>query len=511
MRTISKMTKKALSVLLAAAMVIGTLSVSKMAYAEEEPELSKMLVLNAMEHPTAYASTGDAPAAIDGNPDSRWESAFNDAEWIYVDLGEFYNVVKVDLSWETAASQVYEIQVSDDAETWTTVKTITDGAQGEFREIVFNPVSARYVKINCLKRATGWGNSLWEINIYHAADRDFFEGRNLAFHADAFASSIENAGNAAASAVDGNLNTKWGSVWENITEEQKNNQWFMVDLGRDFLLDNVYLIWQGNAAYGKAYEVQISVDGTTWETVFTEMEGDGGTDTVTLDQLRARYVKMQGIERGTTYGYSLNEFEVYGSLYEAPEEEEPEEPFYSDVEEDTWYYPYIKEATELGLVSGYEDNTFKPEETMNRAMIVTVLHRIFDYPVVEYTDRFTDVAADEYYTTAVMWAAQNRIVNGYSDNTFGPNKTATREQLAVMLMNFAKNLGLDVSGRVYLGAYVDGDQISAYARPAMGWALANGIMSGNAKKVLTPTNNVTRAEATKMILNFYKLLKAQGE
>lgn len=370
-----------------------------------------------------------------------------------MDLGEFCKVVKVDLSWETAASQVYEIQVSDDAQTWTTVKTITDGAQGENREIVFNPVSARYVKVNCLKRATDWGNSLWEINIYHAADRDYFDGRNLAFRADASASSIENAGNAAASAVDGKMDTKWGSVWENITEEQKNNQWFMVDLGRDFLLDNVYLIWQSTAAYGKAYE---------------EPEEEEPVDPVDpVDPVKMKFV---------------------------------------DVPEDSWYYSYVEKAYEAGLMSGVSETEFAPQSRLSRGELMELLYQAAGRPETDSVAAFTDVQAEDAYFDAINWAVENNVAHGNAaGDKFSAQQSVTREQMIVFLFRYAAELGMDVSSQADLSGFKDAENISTYAETAMKWAVAEGILSGNSSKALKPKTAVSRAEAAKILVDFFHL------
>ncbi|MFE1442675.1 discoidin domain-containing protein [Streptomyces sp. NPDC058739] len=119
----------------------------------------------------------------------------------------------------------------------------------------------------------------------------------------ATASSTEGASFAASAAVDGNLTgTRWASQWN-------DNQWFQVDLGQSAAVSRIVLTWE--AAYGKAYDIQLSDNGTDWRTVRSVTAGDGGTDDLTVSGT-GRYVRLQGITRGTGYGYSLWEFQVYG-------------------------------------------------------------------------------------------------------------------------------------------------------------------------------------------------------
>ena len=128
---------------------------------------------------------------------------------------------------------------------------------------------------------------------------------NLAQGAAAYAtaSSVENAGLPASYAIDGNASTRWSSAWS-------DPQWITVDLGAVYLVNHVVLNWE--AAYGKAYRIEVSTDGVTWNQKFSETNGNGGIDDIVFATTDARYVRMSGTARGTSYGYSLYEFEVYG-------------------------------------------------------------------------------------------------------------------------------------------------------------------------------------------------------
>jgi trimeric autotransporter adhesin len=130
-------------------------------------------------------------------------------------------------------------------------------------------------------------------------------GTNLALNKPATASSIENAGTTAAMAVDGNTGTRWSSAFS-------DPQWLSVDLGATAAITRVRLVWE--AAYGKTYQIQVSTDNVSWTTIKTQSAGTGGTEDWTGLVGSGRYVRMYGTARGTGYGYSLWEFEVYGTI-----------------------------------------------------------------------------------------------------------------------------------------------------------------------------------------------------
>ncbi len=187
-------------------------------------------------------------------------------------------------------------------------------------------------------------------------------------------------------------------------------------------------------------------------------------------------------------------------------EDEKEFPF-TDVKESAWYYEFVKEVYERGLMTGFDSTTFAPKETMTRAMVATVLYRMAGSPETTYEKLFPDVPAGKYYSFATTWAVQNGVVSGYGDGKFKPGTNVTREQLATMLYNYANMLGMDTSDRADLTVYKDGTQISGYAKNPMRWAVANGILSGTATGELKAKSDATRAEVAKMLLNFYKLLE----
>ncbi|WP_344616501.1 discoidin domain-containing protein, partial [Dactylosporangium salmoneum] len=156
--------------------------------------------------------------------------------------------------------------------------------------------------INGTARGTAYGYSLFEFEVYGGTTPPQPTG-NLALSRPVTASSVENAGTPASAAVDGSLTTRWSSAFS-------DPQWIQVDLGQPTSISRVKLTWE--AAYGKNYTIQTSPDGTNWTTVRTITNGDGGVDDNTALAATGRYVRINGTARGTAYGYSLFEFEVYG-------------------------------------------------------------------------------------------------------------------------------------------------------------------------------------------------------
>ncbi len=224
---------------------------------------------------------------------TRWSSQYSDPQWIMVDLEANYDISQVRLLWEVTYAKSYEVQFSNNASDWCSLFQ-TDAGDGGVDEINFSrPINARYVRIYCEQRATQYGYSLWEIEIY---------GKNLAQDKYTYASSQENDKFRAEFATDGYFTSRWNSDFS-------DPQWICVDLGAIKNIHRVVLHWE--AAYAKSYRVQVSTDATHWADAFSTSAGDGGVDNITFGPIDARYVRIYGTERGTPYDYSLWEFEVF--------------------------------------------------------------------------------------------------------------------------------------------------------------------------------------------------------
>lgn len=333
--------------------------------------------------PNAITPAADA---VDGNPNTRWESEFKDPQYIQVDLGSTQTINRVVLNWEAAYGKAYTIQVSTNGTTWSTPFSTTTG-DGGIDDITFAPVSARYVKMEGTQRALPYGYSLWEFEVYgsggtlltppqltadstqntvgqamevtftdNAAWRSALSGVKVdgtavsaanytltagkltlntalfpaaktyaitvsaAGYTDAALQQVVTASNPvnlalnksviaspnpfqpANLAVDGDPGTRWESAFT-------DPQFIQVDLGSAQTISRIVLNWE--VAYGKAYTIEVSANGTSWSPVFTTTTGDGASDDITFTPVSARYVKLTGTERGTPYGYSLWDLAIY--------------------------------------------------------------------------------------------------------------------------------------------------------------------------------------------------------
>ena len=179
---------------------------------------------------------------------------------------------------------------------------------------------------------------------------------------------------------------------------------------------------------------------------------------------------------------------------------------FADVAETDWYYDAVDYAYQNELMNGTSATTFAPNGTMTRAMLVTILHRQAGEPVVNYAMPFADVAAGDWYTEAVRWAAAEGIVTGTGGTTFEPDAPITREQFATILYRYAQQSGADVSvgEDTNILSYTDALEISEYAIPAMQWACGAGVVQGSGGS-LNPQDSATRAEAATMLMRYLQL------
>ena len=181
-----------------------------------------------------------------------------------------------------------------------------------------------------------------------------------------------------------------------------------------------------------------------------------------------------------------------------PDEPSVKLPFI-DVNANDWFYGDVEYVYTKGIMSGTGATIFDPNSQLTRGMIVTILYRMEKEPAVSGASKFTDVDIAQWYGKAVVWAADNGIVTGYSDTAFGPNDPVTREQLAAILYRYAVYRGMTaVTLEENLGGFADADQISSYAIPAMNWAVGKGLINGSGS-TLAPKAQATRAQVAAII------------
>ena len=298
--------------------------------------------------------------------------------------------------------------------------------------------------------------------------------------------------------------------------------------------------YTGTVSAGNGYDVVIGEDGTitvykepeytgkySYE-IFTKVgengtisvdryatEGDDVTITVSpdeaylLDELTVtaggKEVEVKDNGDGTyTFKMPSADAKIVVTFAEDPDwEPEPEEPAmpFTDVNDNDWFYDVVLYAYDNGLMTGVSATEFAPNQTTTRGMIVSMLARLEGVTSAEDAG-FADVAANDWYATAVNWAASVGVVNGYEDNTFRPNAPITREQMAAILYNYADYKGYDVSARADLSDYADAADVSSWAEDVLAWANAEGLINGMTATTIDPQGATTRAQTAAMFERF---------
>ena len=247
------------------------------------------------------------------------------------------------------------------------------------------------------------------------------------------------------------------------------------------------------AKFSNSAEVEV----TGYEVSNPDMSKAGKqTITVTYEGKTATYeITVSATSGGGSSGGGSSSGTVVG-----PDEPEVKTPF-TDIN-GHWAEEVIGKIYSKGIMSGVSATEFAPNTTLTRGMVVTILYRLEGEPEVTAQNQFTDVAEDQYYSKATVWAAENGIVKGMGEGIFAPNAQITREQLAAIMCRYAESKGVDVSKKTNLTAYTDAGQVSAWAVESMEWAVANNIISGKGAGILDAQGTATRAECAQIIYNF---------
>jgi hypothetical protein len=283
-----------------------------LAFTSAGPANAAVTLLSQGKPATASSSENgaatDAALAVVGNAGTRWASAFADPQWLQVDLGSTQTISQITLNWEAAFASAFTIQTSTNGTSWTNITPVTAGKLGVQTLAVAG--SGRYVRMNGTARATAYGYSLWEFQVFGGTtDEPGTCGTtNVAQGKTATATSAENAANAAGMAVDGNAGTRWSSTFS-------DPQSLTVDLGSAQAICKIGLNWE--AAFASAFTIQTSTDGTNFTNITPVTAGKLGVQTLDVSG-NGRYVRMNGTARATAYGYSLWEFQVYAGSGTTP-------------------------------------------------------------------------------------------------------------------------------------------------------------------------------------------------
>ena len=180
---------------------------------------------------------------------------------------------------------------------------------------------------------------------------------------------------------------------------------------------------------------------------------------------------------------------------------------YTDLDPDAWYHDGVHYVLDSGIMNGVGNGKFEPSAATSRAMIVTMLWRMEGEPAVNYAMTFGDAESGVWYTEAIRWAASEGIVNGYSDTQFAPNDAVTREQMAAILYRYAQYKGVDVtktSGS--LAEFTDAASISDWAQEAMSWSVGAGLVSGMGDGTVSPKTDTTRAQVATLLMRYHEFV-----
>lgn len=176
----------------------------------------------------------------------------------------------------------------------------------------------------------------------------------------------------------------------------------------------------------------------------------------------------------------------------------------TDVPEGAWFHTFVDYVLEHGLMSGTSATTFSPDNTVTRAMVVQTLYAMDGKPATGASAPFTDVSSGQYYAAAVAWAHSHGVVSGYDDGTFRPNTPITRQQLVTILYAYAVYRNADTSPRASMDGFADAGQVENYAAVPTQWALASGLIQGRSTDTGTricPNDTAMRSELAVMLKN----------
>jgi len=253
------------------------------------------------------------------------------------------------------------------------------------------------------------------------------------------------------------------------------------------------LTFDGRTSLESGFDYLYLYDGTGKEVgKYTGTELAGKTVLINGDTVR---IKLVSDAAGNEWGFKVTS--VMADI-------KPVE--FSDVKEGSWQSAPAQYVYQRGIMTGKGTDAsgnviFAPNDNLTRSEFAQILYSAEGKPKLSYTQRFNDVVDGMWYTSAILWAADQRIVSGYGDGRYGTHDYITREQLAAMLYKYAEYKGYDTSAQTDLGSFTDSNKVSSWAKPQLQWAVANGVMSGKGT-VLDPLGNATRAECAAMLRTF---------
>ncbi|MCL1975628.1 MAG: S-layer homology domain-containing protein [Firmicutes bacterium] len=176
---------------------------------------------------------------------------------------------------------------------------------------------------------------------------------------------------------------------------------------------------------------------------------------------------------------------------------------FTDIPTQAWFFQAIKYVTDKGLMNGMTYEIFSPNLPLTKAMLATILYRLAESPETMANKVFTDVPAGQWYSQAISWANEKDLLTGNEGDVFGLNDSITREHVAVILSHYEELSGIDTTAKAILSKYKDAEIISVWAKEAMQWSVAEGIIVGRSPTSLAPEKEMTRAEIAQILARKY--------
>ncbi|MFB4326751.1 discoidin domain-containing protein [Priestia sp. BR_2] len=503
------------------------------------------------------SSSYTADKAVDGRGDTRWSSDWVDDTWFMVDLGQVKNIDAVSILWQTAYGSKYRILVSEDKENWTNVVKDNNGEiNGKPGRVVttFQSTPARYVKFEGVSRATMFGYSFEEFEVYGeeyklgnlrpiidlltAIEADKLVKDN--YSPEGWAQLQQAIGQATAAIQSAQL-----------SRPEAEQAYAELSVARDRLtIEDVMDL------------IELNVNGSIASNLYLPQKGQLGTRIV-WSSSKPDYLNANGqllkrpssgsgdmevvltatISKGAASAEKTFKIKIKalpgsggGGWVPTPVTPDPEEgqnggsnPGGEDPGNGNengngnggesggsttvrlndiashWAEASIKRAVELGFVTGYTDKTFKPNKTVSRDEFVVMLVKALKLQGADSSLDFADAGSIQTWAKPyIAQALESGLTSGYADGTFRPKVSIRRAELAAMIV---RGLGLKTSEGHEL-SYADADQIPAWAKPYVAAAQEAGVMNGRGDNRFAPAASATRAEAVTVILN---MLDALGE
>lgn len=263
----------------------GDLAIDELVMSASEETASKF---NIKAEASTFENEGLSPQkAVDNSMSSRWSSSFLDNQWLTLDLGKEEELVGLTIYWETAYAKEYKILLSNDNIKWKEAFATVEG-DGEMDDIVFPKMKARYLKIDCVKRGTNYGNSIYEIKL-KGKEQEIF-----------LSASSDNGKETAVNALDGKKATAWQSG-------PAASQWLALDFQKPREIGGIFVYWGSDHAVD--YDITGSNDGKNWAKVHSIRDGNGGRDRVFLKSPEFRYIRLEML-KSSGKGYTINEIET---------------------------------------------------------------------------------------------------------------------------------------------------------------------------------------------------------